>query len=92
MEISKQLKRARKRAEITQGELADMIGVSRMSINSYERGSAPRPLVMERLLEFIDSQTPNANTVRITKKLTVLNKIQADLVEAIIDQFGGKND
>lgn len=54
--LPKNLAEARKRAGLTQQELADQIGVARSSINMYELGNRePKDEVVEKLAEALDT-------------------------------------
>jgi len=49
------IRRARRRADLTQGELADLVGMSRVSISNIERGhSEPKTDTTEKLFEVLD--------------------------------------
>jgi len=53
MELHEEIRRARKDMDLTQGELADLIGIQRRQISSLERGGNVTLNTLKRVLAFL---------------------------------------
>ena len=96
MEFGENLKRLRKQAKITQQEMADKIGVSRVSYSYYERGRALPTIENLCNIASILNATPNALLGYEQEKKeidvqTVLN-MQMQIIDTLIESLSDMRD
>lgn len=95
--FSQKIKELRERANMTQTELAQEIGVSKSVISAYEKGIRnPSFAVLQEMSNVFNVPeayflAKNDEEIKITVDITDLTVQQQDLVQALIRQFRYSN-